>query len=183
MAEPVGNYPPKTELERQATHQAIYGTTALPPRGTRLRRQREKPRYKYEAGWVYEDIGKNFWKIYPTGTYHSVTMTGSDVTKQLPVDSSHRLIRMTFFHSTSTYGRSTDNLLLRIERPAGTLTPLKFVEYLFEEDLLTDAEITLIFGETYEYEATIWKFTFNTTSGDLIFPVIYIQKIEQSRGD
>ena len=130
-------------------------------------------RYNY-GGWTFEHIGKNIWKIYPTVEPNSVTMTGADVTRELYVGFMHRLLRMHFFHTDSSYAASTDSLLVRIERSAGTLNPSRFEEYIYNNENLIKSRISLIFREL-NYEASLWKFTFNTTTTDLIFPVIYLE--------
>jgi len=130
-------------------------------------------RYNYK-GWTYEHIGKNIWKIYPDVDPHSVTMTGSDVTKELYIGFTHRLLRIHFYHTDSSYAASTDELFVRIERRAGTLYPLRFEEYLYDKSLIINSRISLLFTEL-DYEASVWKFTFNSTNTDLIFPVVYIE--------
>jgi len=101
-------------------------------------------------------------------------MTGSDVTKELYIGFTHRLLRMHFYHTDSSYAASTDELFVRIERSAGTLYPLRFEEYLYDKSLIINSRISLLFTEL-DYEASVWKFTFNSTNTDLIFPVVYIE--------
>lgn len=54
---------PKTEAERRATHAALYGTTVLPPRGTRLgiaptvRMKGETPAVGTRAGMIVVESG------------------------------------------------------------------------------------------------------------------------------
>lgn len=133
-------------------------------------------RYNY-GGWTFEHVGKNLWKIYPDVEPNAVIMTGANLTKELFIAFTHRLIRMHFFHTDGGYAPSTDDLSLTIERSAGSLNPLNFEEYLYDDDLIRKSRITLTFEPIgiYDYEASLWKFTFNTTSADVIFPVIYIE--------
>ena len=130
-------------------------------------------RYNY-GGWTFEHVGKNLWKIYPDVEPHEVIMTGADVPKELFVAFTHRLKRMHFYHTDSSYAASIDSLLIRVERSAGTLNPSRFEEYLYNNEHIIKSRISLVFREL-DYEASLWKFTFNTTTTDVIFPVIYVE--------
>ena len=132
-------------------------------------------RYNYE-GWTHEHIGQNIWKIYPTVTPHNIIMDGTDLTRELFVPFTHRLQRMHFFHTDSAYSASTDDLGITVKRSVGTLYPQAFEEFLYDEDLIKYSHVTLVFEpEMYDYEASVWQIVLNSTSGDCVFPLFYIQ--------
>jgi len=128
--------------------------------------------------WTFKRIGKNIYKIYVTTDPNSITMTGSDVKTQLQIPFPHRILRMHLYHTDSAYAASTDALNVILRRSAGTLTPAKFVEDLFNESGITASKITEVYGEGFEYEAGIYDVILNSTSTDLIFPIFYVQKLE-----
>lgn len=130
-------------------------------------------RYNYE-GWTFEHIGQNIWKIYLAVSPNGITMTGADITRELFVGFTHRLLRLHFYHTDSAYAAATGDLSVNIERSAGTLNPIRFEEYLYSKVGIINSRISLIFSGM-DYEASLWKFTFNSTNTDLIFPLIYIQ--------
>jgi len=48
---------PKTEEERKETHKAMFGTTELPPRGTRLQNEEEITGEQLRKQWQLQDSG------------------------------------------------------------------------------------------------------------------------------
>ena len=133
--------------------------------------------FRYNSGgWTYEHIGKNIWKIYPVVYPHYIVMDGTDLATELFIKFTHRLLRTHFFHTDGTYAANTDDLGVTIKRSTGTLQPQNFEEMLYDEDLINYSHVTLEFEpEMYDYEASLWTITLNSTSGNCIFPLIYIQ--------
>jgi hypothetical protein len=130
-------------------------------------------------GWTFKRIGKNIYKIYRTVDPHSITMTGSEVLTDLTIPFPHRLIRLNLFHTSSTYVASTFQWQYRFIRVAGTLDPQHFEEYIIGEDNMLIPWITEVFGEGFEYEAGNYRLGITAyTSGELVFPVLYVQKLE-----
>lgn len=131
------------------------------------------------AGWTFKRIGKNIWKIYPTASPHSITMTGSDVTTPLTIPFPHRLVRLTFFHTDSSYAAVTDELDITLKRTQAQGYPQKFEEIVYYDASLQDSYPTARGGETYEYEGSVYQLILKCgTSGHLVFPVLYIQMLE-----
>jgi len=128
--------------------------------------------------WTFKRIGKNIFKIYVTADPNSITMTGANVTTQLQIPFPHRILRMHLYHTNSAYAASTNALTIILRRSAGTLTPAKFVEDLFNEDGIIVSKVTEVYGEGFEYEAGIYDLILNSTNTDLIFPIFYLQKLE-----
>jgi len=130
------------------------------------------------GGWTFKRIGKNIYKIYRELSPYSITMTGADVTTKLPIPFPHRILRMHIYHTDSAYAASVDALDVILRRAAGSLTPEKFEEDLFNESGIVLSKVTEVFGEGFEYEAGIYDVILNSTATDLIFALFYVQKLE-----
>jgi hypothetical protein len=133
----------------------------------------------YQVGlWTFECIGKtNEYKVYPTVDPNGIAMTAADVVTQLHIPFPHRWEHIHFYHTTAAYVASADALAAILRRTAGTLTPVRFSEDLFNEPALVASRITEVFGEPFKYEATTYNLTLNTTNLHLIFPLFYISKL------
>jgi hypothetical protein len=129
-------------------------------------------------GWVFQHVAKNIYKIYPARSPHSITMTGADVTTALRIPFPHRLIRLHWRHTDSAYAASTDALAIILRRPEGSMTPEHFEEDVFNETNIVKSKGTEKYGEGFEYEAGVYSVILNTTNTDLIFPILYVQKLE-----
>lgn len=130
------------------------------------------------GGWIFKRIGKNIYKIYRELSPYSITMTGANVTTKIPIPFPHRILRMHLYHTNSTYVASTDALAAILRRAAGSLTPERVEEDLFNETAIVASKITEKYGEGFEYEAGVYDLILNTTNTDLIFPILYVQKLE-----
>jgi len=132
----------------------------------------------WSKGWTFERVAMNIWKIYRTASPHSITMTGSAVTTQLVIPFAHRWLRMSFYHTDSSYAASTANLSVTMQRTADTIVPANFQEKLFADTAIITATSTETFGTKFEYERTIYDLLLNSTNTHLVFPLFYIQKLE-----
>ena len=131
--------------------------------------------------FAFLNIGGNHILIYPhptVHTYSAIAMTGSDVKKFIEIHYLHRIIKLVLIHLTSAYAKSYDSLKAILELEAGkSIISPKFTDLLFEETSIVDAEFIEPFGQEFEYEPRTWTLTLNSTSGDVVIPVLYIQKI------
>jgi len=134
---------------------------------------------KFTVGdWVFQQVAKNIFKVHWQPDPHGIAMTGSDVEKRLNIPFPHRWLRMTFYHTDSSYAVSTDALFIHIYRKAGAIAPLsKLVESLFREHDIVASKITEVWGLAFEYEACDWQLVLNSTSTDIIFPIFYVQRL------
>jgi hypothetical protein len=150
--------------ETRAIIEAIHGT--------------ENMEDHYQSGvWMMDRIGKtNKYKVYITVDPNAIVMTAADVVTQLHIPFSHKWVKIHFYHTTAAYVASTDALAIILRRTAGTLTPVRFSEDLFNEPVIVASRITEIFGEEFQYEAGTYDLTLNTTATDLIFPLFYVKK-------
>jgi len=131
--------------------------------------------------FTFFNVSGNHVLIYPHPTIHTysaIAMTGSDVKKYINIPYFHRIIKLVLIHLTSAYAKSTDSLNVTLELEAGkSIISSKFTDLLFDEDGIIDSEFIEPFGTEFEYEGRTWTLTLNTTSGDLVIPVLYIQKL------
>lgn len=130
----------------------------------------------------FRHIGGNHIAIYPHPSIYSnscLTMTGSAVKKYIQIPYLHRIVKLVLIHYTSTVGtKSTDKLNVSLECEAGGSSILsKLTDFLFGEDSIIESEFIEPFGENFEYEPRSWALSLNSTSTDLVLPVLYIQKI------
>lgn len=127
-----------------------------------------------------EHIGSNFYKITAKTSDNSLTLTaGTDVTTQLRIPFPHRWVRASFLHTDATYVVMTNSQLnILLKRTQGQGLPLKFEEYLYFDERIVSGNVTKPFGETNEYEASIYQLTLlGWTAGELVVPVLIIQKM------
>lgn len=127
--------------------------------------------------WEFHNIARNFIKIYPHTSPHKITMTGSAVETQLQIPFMHRLNKLIMYHTDSSYAASAVALDIYLDRKAGQNFPPKFEERVFKRLAYNKAKATIVLGERYEYEASVYTLSLNSTNTHLIFPVLYIQRI------
>jgi hypothetical protein len=136
----------------------------------------------YQVGpWTMERVGKtNIYKVYITAIPHAVTMpaVAADVTTQLQIPWPHKWLRIHFYHTTAAFGVSVTAMRVTLRRAVGVMFPNEFLDELFCEFDITDTIMIEKFGEGFEYEACTWALILNTTATELVFPVFYIQKLE-----
>jgi len=128
----------------------------------------------------FRHIGKNHIAIYPHKEKHTnnaLTQSGSDIKYYIDIPYFHRIVKLVLLHLTSAFAKSTDEMKVALELEVGkSIFSPKFSEILFYEERIVDAEITELYGNGFEYEPRTWTLTLNSTSTDLIIPVLYIQK-------
>jgi len=129
--------------------------------------------------WTMARIGKtNIYIIRVTAAPGTIAMTGNAVITQLTIPFPHRWVRIHFYHMTAVYAASVDALAIILRRTAGTLTPVRFSEDVFNGAAIVASRITEVFGEAFEYEAGTYDLSLNTTNTDLVLPLFYVQKLE-----
>lgn len=131
--------------------------------------------------WICKHIGKNIYKVYPRVSPYGITIpAAATITKQIPIGFSHRLVRIHFYHTDSAYAASVDSLTFTLERLASSLTPAKFADQLYRKADITTSKNIVTFGEGFEFDRSVWNITFATTATDIVFPILYIQKLGES---
>ena len=140
-----------------------------------------RTQHKEDIGdWTYEHIGGNAIKIYPKNSTHSMKLLGitTDVISEINIPYYHRINKIVMWQTNSAYAASDDNFNISVKRAAGTVKPQsKFEEPLYIEETISTDDFFERFGEGFEYEPSIWRLTLNGTNNNLMFPIIYIQKL------
>jgi len=131
--------------------------------------------------FLFFNVSGNHVLIYPhpdIHAYSAIAMTASDVKKFIEIPYFHRIIKLVLIHLDSSYDKSTDALNVTLELEQGkSIISKYFTDLVYDEDGIIDAEYIEPFGEEFEYEPRTWTLTLNTTSGDVVIPVLYIQKL------
>lgn len=139
------------------------------------------PHIGKRGDWTFKRIGKtNYVEIYPSKEYtnRAITMTGSDVSKQIDIPWTHRICNLKLFHMDSSYDPSTDALAVTLERPQSHIPALsKMHDQPLRKYDVTSSKKIFAFAdfEVAPIPPSIWKLTLNSTNTDLVVPVLTIQ--------
>ena len=133
-----------------------------------------------EGDWTFQRFARNLYKVFPhDGLSNRIVMTGADKTTEIFIPFPFRWLRVHIYHTDNADSASSDALNLMIKRLATkTGHPSTFSEILFATTGETDSWLTVPFGIGFEYEAGIWQLTLNSTNTDRVYPVLYLQKME-----
>lgn len=164
-----------------------YETRAILEKLQELIDLQKSPDFGHEFNsppWVFTRVIKNLYKGYIIASPHSITMTGSSVTTQLPLPFTHKWIELLLYHTDSSYAASTDQLDITLSRPAGGITELQYVvDNLFNRQNEVASAIKKTFGDAapdnkqFVYEPSNYNLLLNSTNTDLVFPVLYILRL------
>lgn len=122
--------------------------------------------------WKALHIAKNLWRIVYDNPNEAVEMAGGSTDHEyLSIKNPFRLTRIVLLHD------STDNLeitvkMYRQKKMNGTIV----YEELYD-DITPAQSIIIELGEGYEYPETLLCFDLKTTAGDLVAPIIYVQRL------
>lgn len=132
--------------------------------------------------FTYLRFGKTgFIEIYPSQEIHTqgaLTMDGTDIEKQIQVPYIHRVCNIKLYHMDASYDPCNDALKCVFERPQSHIPALrKMADQPLRRYDLTSSKKIFAFKdfELAPIRAGIWKLTLNTTTTDLVVPVITIQ--------
>lgn len=136
----------------------------------------------YEA-W---QISARWYKlIYIKTVAHAVIMTGSDVTTVIRVPFTFVLNRIHLYHMTSTPGTaSKDATTLTLRRPQGGISNIDyFIDDFYKMADITDSKFIITFEDLNPeggmvMEASTVQVILNSTSTDLIQPIIYLKRLD-----
>lgn len=133
-------------------------------------------------GWIMQKITPqgNHYKIFLDPSKYpnnALTMTGSNLTKELFIPYTHRINKITLTHKDNTLVDNSDAFTFYFGL-TDNQTPNRddFLLYINAE---TSFSYIDKFGEGYEYEAAKWALVANTTATHKLIPIIYIQVLGQ----
>lgn len=109
-----------------------------------------------------------------------IAMTGSDVTKQLPINFPHRILHIKLFHGDASKDANTDSMSSTFEVPKNSLRNFPYwQDQLWKDTAITCARKTRNFKENEGgvFGNRIWKLTLNTTNGHFVTARIKIQRL------
>lgn len=131
------------------------------------------------ADFTIERYSGNRYLCYPKGTDSNISMVAlTDVTKTLNIPFPHRFIAFDYYHTDSSDVASNTEVDLTIRRTILRNIPRKMQVKPFYDEIF-DAEASEEFGETFERPPAKYDITLQgLTTGDLVYLVVYIQKME-----
>ena len=126
-------------------------------------------------------MGKGIWQLIPYATPadNCIIMTGSAVTKLIPIPINHRLIRLEWKHTTGAYADDATATAVIFARHDMEPTYANLWWILYQEAASTSSTTVVPWGEGYEYLACQYRLSFNTTNGHFIFPKLWIQEVKK----
>ena len=132
--------------------------------------------------WMVTYIGKGIWELRPAvdATYHNkLPMTGNAVTLGAYVPVNHRLIKFEWKHLDENLVDGTDACAAMLNRDDYIPSPPSGVLWRLYYEAASTASTTIVpFGEAYEYKRCRYQISFNTTNGDWIVPILYLQELK-----
>jgi len=136
--------------------------------------------------FTLQQISKKHYRIiYTEKSNNAIVMTGSDVTKTIPIDFTFVLKRIHLNHFTSTLGTaSPDKVKITLRRPKVHGVD-KFVDDFYIKDYIyaDNGRIIISFEDIGDeggliFEASDIDLILDSTSTDLIQPIIYIKRLD-----
>jgi len=145
--------------------------------------------YKLIGRWgdyeVYQISARWYKLLYVKTPDKAVIMTGADVKTELPVPFTFVLNRIHLHHFTSTLGtESTDEIILTLRRPKGGILSINpFIDDFYKKADINDAKAIVSFHDFNPeggivYEASTIQIILNSTSTDLIQPIVYLKRLD-----
>lgn len=133
-----------------------------------------------QGDFLFRWIGKNHMVIFPHPslfTKSCIAMTGLPVKKVIHIPFFHRVNKLCLNHMDSSYNESTQPLTIDFEVGHGQSSISgKHAESLWSEGACMESKPKEEFGEGFEYEGREYTLSLTSVNGDLILPVLYIQK-------
>lgn len=130
-------------------------------------------------GWRVKYVGKGIWELRPDTANHpdKLAMTGAAVTIDAYIPISHRLIRLEWKHLDENLVDGTDATAAVFNRD--DYEPLAGILWRLYYEAASASSTTVVpFGEGYEYYRCRYQLSFNTTAGDWIIPILWLQEIK-----
>jgi hypothetical protein len=129
-------------------------------------------------GWSTRYIAKGIWELRPVGAYPGkLLMTAGAVTSTAKIPFAHRLVKMEWKHLDENLVDGTDATAAILSRD--DYIPLGNVLWrLYYEAASVSSTTVVPFGEAYEYYGCSYVLSFNTTNGDWVIPVLWVQELK-----
>lgn len=121
-------------------------------------------------GWNEKFIGGNKYEFTPDTNF--VTMTGSEETKDLPINSNFRIVKVEWQHTDNSTPPVADYVQLDWSIKKSGLSGLFS---LIAKGSVQESDIIILLGTRFEYSNCILRFGWNTTNTDRVYPVVTIQ--------
>ena len=130
-------------------------------------------------GWRKRYVARGIWELRPDTADHpdKLPMTGAAVTLDAHIPVNHRLIRFEWKHLDENLVDGTDATAAMLNRD--DYEPLSGVLWRIYYEAASISSTTVVpFGESYEYYRCRYQVSFNTTNGDWIVPILYVQELK-----
>ena len=133
------------------------------------------------SGWAADYVGKGIWQIIPSygnPEDNCIIMTGNAVTMLAHIPINHRLVRIEWKHTDSSYADNATATAASFSRHDYRPGYANLWWIMYQEAASTSATTIVPFGEGYEYLSCDYLFSFLTTNGHFIFPKLWIQEVK-----
>ena len=130
-------------------------------------------------GWSTRYLAKGIVELRPNVPANpgKLAMTGNAVTSTARIAFPHRLVKLEWKHLDENLVDGTDACAAIMSRD--DFMPLPNVLWRLYYEAASTASTTIVpFGESYEYYRCDYILSFNTTNGDWIAPILYLQELK-----
>jgi len=128
--------------------------------------------------WTFNRAGNELWRTFVSKVPHGFSMTGSNVSKQLVIPFTHKLLRVHFYHTDNAYAANVTSTAFSLKRAVGEIGDLEYFEdVIINEATLTDSRAMFTFGDCFKFDSCVWTFVMNTSNGHIVYPLVFIEAL------
>lgn len=129
--------------------------------------------------WKAQHIGEGIYLIYPKPNENEVTMTGVDIDEKFYVPFPHQILDLDLYHSDASHDDSVDSLKVELKRDKGSMKQARRRDMFWKRPDITVASYGVQFPPNAVFDACTWTMTLNSTSTDIVYPLLKVRKLSQ----